>query len=324
LWKLNWTKFRFKAQTRFWGYDLHFPGSEEELAKIVVDPASPVRDRTTTSEDKGPVGQQLAWEKEAEDNVSNQLERIGLLAPPGEVEKTLQTVVNNIEVTNNLSLDPEIRCRVLLTSRLESVVIGHTIMLGRGLIDVIPDESTLAAVLTRALAFVVLDNHAHTDYAFADKVMFGPRDAARKLRIDHSDKEEKQAASMADEWMAKSPYKNSQDSVNRFVIEMRLRSFPIFHLLEPNFGDSAYDTLGADHISKKLLAVKHKDEVRALPLGSRILVDPWSGKIAFLRPNETSAQPKDNVPFEVTPFSLYLRRTTTSNSVEASSFGARN
>jgi hypothetical protein len=324
-WKFNWTKFRFKAQTRFWGYDLQFPGSEEEMAKIVVDPSSRVRDRTGSSEDKGPIEQQLDWERQAEDNVSNQMQGIGLLAPVGEIEKTLQTVVNNIEVTNNLSINPEVRCRVLLTSKLESVVIGHTIMLSRGFIDVIPDEATLAAVLARGLALVVFDNQAYTDFAFADKVMFGPRDAVRKLHFDHSDKEERQAASLAGEWMTKSPYKNSLDSINRFVVELRLRSFPIYHLLEPNFGDSAYDTLGAEHVGKKILTVKNRGEVRALPLGSRIIVDPWSDKIAFLRAGQANVQaPKDSVPFEVTPFSLYLRRTTETNSSQFSSFENRN
>ena len=56
----------------------------------------------------------------------------------------LETVVNNLEVTNNLNIEPEIRCRVLMTSTLESFTIGHTIVVSRGLIDVLPDEASLA------------------------------------------------------------------------------------------------------------------------------------------------------------------------------------
>ena len=73
------------------------------------------------------------------------LQRTGLLAPPREVDKVLDTVVNNLEVTNNLDLD--IRCRVLTIGTLEAFSVGRTIMVSRGLLDVLPDESTLAVIL---------------------------------------------------------------------------------------------------------------------------------------------------------------------------------
>jgi len=38
--------------------------------------------------------------------VIDRLERIGLIAPRGEVDKALDTVVNNLEVTNNIDLEP--------------------------------------------------------------------------------------------------------------------------------------------------------------------------------------------------------------------------
>src|SRR5207244_6109737 len=58
---------------------------------------------------------------------------------------------NNLEVTNNLDIQPEVRCRVLLTSTLESFTIGHTIVLSRGLIDVLPDEASLATMVAHEL-----------------------------------------------------------------------------------------------------------------------------------------------------------------------------
>ncbi len=94
-----------------------------------------------------PVMAQRSWDRQAEDNVVDRLERLGLLAPEGEVDKVLETVVNNLEVTNNLDIQPEIRCRVLLTSTLESFTIGHTIVFSRGLIDVLPDEASLAMMV---------------------------------------------------------------------------------------------------------------------------------------------------------------------------------
>src|SRR5207245_124215 len=107
---------------------------------VLIESASPIKDQTVTSNDMTPVQAQRAWDRQAEENVGDRLERMGLIAPRGEVDKVLETVVNNLEVTNNLDIQPEVRCRVLLTSTLESFTIGHTIVLSRGLIAVLPDE----------------------------------------------------------------------------------------------------------------------------------------------------------------------------------------
>ena len=138
-------KLDFKAQTRLWGYNLTNSSKEEELSKILVE--TPVNDDTKTANDLSPIQAQRSWDRQAEDNITDRLERIGLMAPKGEVDKVLETVVNNLEVTNNIDLDPEVRCRVLMTSTLESFTLGHTIVLSRGLIDVLPDEASLATML---------------------------------------------------------------------------------------------------------------------------------------------------------------------------------
>src|SRR5712671_6155357 len=130
-------RLSFKAQTRLWGYNLGHSAQEQELSKILIESQNPVKDQTTTSNDFNPVMAQRSWDRQAEDNVVDRLARLGMLAPPGEVDKVLETVVNNLEVTNNLDIQPEIRCRVLLTSTLESFTIGHTIVFSRGLVDVL-------------------------------------------------------------------------------------------------------------------------------------------------------------------------------------------
>ena len=86
--------------------------------------------------------------------------------------KVLETVVNNLEVTNNLDIEPDMRCRVLMTSTLESFVIGHTIVLSRGLIDVLPDEASLAMIIAHELAHIALGHRLDTKYAFNDRMLF--------------------------------------------------------------------------------------------------------------------------------------------------------
>src|ERR1700716_202988 len=142
-------KLAFQAQPRLWGYNLGHAAQEQELSKILVEGS--VQDDSKSANDLTPVQAQRSWEHQAEDNLADRLERIGLLAPKGEVDKVLETVVNNLEVTNNIDLEPEVRCRVLMTSTLESFTLGHTIVVSRGLMDVLPDEASLAAILAHEL-----------------------------------------------------------------------------------------------------------------------------------------------------------------------------
>ena len=55
-------------------------------------------------------------EQQAEDNVIERLSKAGLLSPPGDVDKVLDTVVRNLQITNNLNIEPPVKTRVLLTS----------------------------------------------------------------------------------------------------------------------------------------------------------------------------------------------------------------
>jgi len=130
----------FKAQTRLWGYAPSRSREEQELSKVLVETPRPVNDQTEKSNDYSPLQAKRAWARQAEDNIAAKMEQLGLMAPYGDVDKVLETVINNLEVTNNLDIQPAVRCRVLMTSTLESFTMGHTIVLSRGLVDVLPDE----------------------------------------------------------------------------------------------------------------------------------------------------------------------------------------
>ena len=131
-------KMAFKAQSRIWGYDLKKGGKEDELTSLRVDS---VKDETPSTTDASPLEAQRQWQQQAEDNVVERLQESGLVAPDGEVDKVLQTVVNNLIVTNNIDLPRPVRTRVMITSPLETFSVGNTIVVSRGLIDVLPDEA---------------------------------------------------------------------------------------------------------------------------------------------------------------------------------------
>jgi hypothetical protein len=54
---------------------------------------------------------------------------------------------------------------------------------------------------------------------------------------------------------------------------------------------------------------KKLDQIAALPLGSRIRVDPWTNRIALLQAKPVSLlSARDKLPFEITPFMIPLSR----------------
>src|SRR4029077_20995356 len=140
-----------------------------------------VKDQSPISTDPTPVVAERMWERQAEDNAIERLQKIGLLAPSGEVDKVLQTVVTNLVVSNNLDLQSDVRCRVLITAPLESFTIGHTIVLSRGLLDVLPDEASLAMVLAHELSHIVLGHPFDAKLAFNDRMFFPDQQSFQRM-----------------------------------------------------------------------------------------------------------------------------------------------
>src|ERR1700680_3424203 len=228
-------KLDFKAQTRLWGYNLGGASKEQELSRILVE--TPMQDDTKTANDLTPIQAQRSWDRQAEDNIADRLERIGLMAPKGEVDKVLETVVNNLEVTNNIDVDPEVRCRVLMTSTLESFTLGHTIVLSRGLIDVLPDEASLATMLAHELSHVVLGHRLDSQYAFFDQILVDDKDTFRHFGFSRTPDEEHQANEKAVQMLNNSPYKNQLANAGLFLQALDSRQKEIPNLISGHLGN---------------------------------------------------------------------------------------
>jgi hypothetical protein len=315
----------FKAQTRLWGYNLGHSQQEQELSKILIESQTPVKDQSVTSNDVNPVMAQRNWDRQAEDNVVDRLERLGLLAPQGDVDKVLETVVNNLEVTNNLDIEPEIRCRVLMTTTLESFAIGHTIVFSRGLIDVLPDEPSLATMVAHELAHVVLGHRIDGQYAFFDRLLFDEKDTFRHFGFARTEAEEEAANAKANELLRNSPYKEQLATARLFLNALESRQKDIPNLISPHLGDrvpvniSLSSTAPASQppASSTSTASAQSDQpsVVALPLGGRVKMDPWSDKLEMMKTKIVGqVAEREKMPFEVTPFMLYLTREVNANS----------
>src|SRR5712672_1194411 len=227
----------FRAQTRLWGYNLGNVQEEQELNKVLVEGPNPVNDQSETANDYSPFQAERSWGRQAEDNVTERLERQGLMAPRGEVDKVLDTVVNNLEVTNNLDVQPEVRCRLLMTSTLESFTMGQTIVVSRGLMDVLPDEASLAAILAHELGHVVLGHRMDTQFAFFNRLRFDEKETFRHFGFARTSEEEQAANQKGIELLMQSPYKDQVRTAQRFLQALQSRSKEIPNLISPHLGD---------------------------------------------------------------------------------------
>ena len=297
----------FKAQTRLWGYDAGRSRQEQELSQVLVESASPVVDQSQKNNDLTPVQEQLAWNEQAADNLVGRLEQSGLIAPKGEIDKILDTVVNNIEITNNLDFDPEIHCRVLMTSTIESFSIGHTIVLSRGLVDVLPDEASLAAMLAREIGYI-LTTHKRVDtrLAFYDRLQFDDSNVFRHFDFERNPQEDAAAIAKAGELLKNSPYKDQLGTAEIFVAELQGRAREIPNLISPRLGDAGLLRVPAASAPAESESARH---VVALPLGGRVKLDPWDDSLALLKDKGAgTVSDREKMPFEVTPFVIYLTR----------------
>src|SRR5579864_830569 len=306
----------FKAQTRLWAYDLKGLSKNEEFTQILVDSPDSVKDQSDAAADATPVVAERMWEKQAEENAVERLQKIGLLAPPGEVDKILATVVNNLLVTNNIDLQGDYHCRVLLTSPLESFTIGHTIVISRGLLDVLPDEASLGMVLAHELGHVVLGHRLDTKLAFNDKMFFPDEDSFQRLDFRRTPAEEAAADSKAIELLKNSPYKDKLGEAGLFLKELQLKAPDLPNLIRPHLGNSLAGgkslRMSSLLTSAPELDQKKLDQIAALPLGGRIKVDPWTDRVEFSKAKPVAlTSAREKMEFEITPFFPYLTRLST-------------
>lgn len=304
----------FRSQTRLWGYELKAKTPDQELTQILVDSNSDVKDTSVESHDNSPLQSERDWRSQAAENVLNRLQKGGLVAPPGPVDKVLETVVNNIIVTNHLDKLPAVHCRVLLTYPLESFTVGDTIVLSRGLIDVLPDEASLAMVLAHELAHITLGDTLDTKYAFYDRMMISDEQLLKKFDFAHSEESEAAADKEAVRLLRNSPYNDKLGKAGLFLKALAEVAPDTPNLFGAHMGNRLIDKHHQLRMAELLqgapkLEPNSIDQIAALPLGARIKVDAWNDDIRLMKSKPVDlVSAKDKMPFEVTPLIPYLTR----------------
>jgi hypothetical protein len=299
---------RFKSQTRLWGYNLKNVGREQEFSELTIESASGIQDQAAQSQDRSPIEAEREWQHQAEVNVIDRLQRTGLLATPGHVDKVLETVVNNIEVTNNLDIQPEVHCRVLLTGTLESFSIGHTIVLSRGLLDVLPDEASLATMLAQELATIIVTRPETDQWGFNDMTNVSTVEALSHFTFKYTQSDIETANKKAVELLKNSPYKDKLANAGLFLKQLDERQKELPALINSRLGNGVFLASELTSSAPNLQPDK-LDQIAALPIGGRVKLDPWTDQVEFLKSKPVPLySAREKMPFEVTPFMPYLTR----------------
>jgi len=307
------TRLRYKSMTRLWGYDLTARRQQQEWTSIQVDAPAPVRDSSEHGVDLSPVESRRLLSMEAEHNVLDRLEKARLIAPPGPVDKVLETVVNNLKATNHLDNVPPIQCRVMLTSTLESFSLAYTIVVSRGLIDVLPDEASLSMILAHEVAHIALGHKVSTNYAFNDRLEVSDEELLASLDLARSSEDEAAADAKGIEFLKNSPYKDNLVQAGLFLRAAAAAAPNAPHLFGGHLGNGLTEgnhkmiRMAALITASPALAPGNVNQVAALPLGSRVQVNAWDGTIAFTtRKAVPLVDATEKMPFQVAPVIPYL------------------
>ncbi|MGC1616906.1 MAG: hypothetical protein WA765_00310 [Candidatus Acidiferrum sp.] len=306
---------RFKARTHLWGYGLTSQNRQEEFGRLLVESQSNVKDEST-GHDRSPLEQQRGWRELSQENVFEVLQRVGLVAPKGDVEKVLETIVNNVMANNNFGDGIEMHCRVLMTSDFEMFSMQNTIVLSRGLIDVVPNEETMAALLAFEMADAMEPKPAQDQYGFSDILRLPPTEALKKLSFVDSPAEAQKNGEKALEWLKKSPYAGKLANVGLFLSQLQSQKRALKQLISARLGNQVYFTAQLLQ-SAPALEPANLQQMGALPMGSRIKINPWNDSIRLTKTHQMGPiSPREKIPFEVTPIDLYLTRNAETSAAD--------
>jgi hypothetical protein len=243
------------------------------------------------------------------------------VAPPNAFDKTLEQIVTNLAVPSNLNLPSPIDCRIMLTTTVEATTIGNTILLSKGLIDTLPNEESIASVVAIELAHVALGHHIDTRYAFNDRMLFPDEASFQRIKMNHTDADNAEAAKRASEYLAASMYKDRLANAGLYFAQLADRSKTLKQLNSPRLGDSMLRADGTPwmaDLAKSAPKLNPDDttQVAALPLGSWLKTDPWDDTERMLNARRFAPlNARDKMPFEVTAVYYKLQRFTAADSV---------
>jgi hypothetical protein len=310
---------KFKAINYIWGYVLKVPPPSAENTSLEVEKATDV---SQDAPDLSPLGAQREWVQQAEDNVIERLFQAGLLDAPSDFDKILETLANNILAYNNIQTSRPLRVRTLLTEPLESLAVGNTIIISKGLLDTASVQTqdgkqiqgNLDCILAFQVAHIITGHRLDTKYAFNDRLLFPSTSVFERIPMHHTAADNTEAAKKAIELLSVKELADDSQYFGLYLqqLQMRLKGLP--SLNQPMIGDALIKsdtdpTFWMQALVPKGIKLDMKDlkQQAAMPLASFLRFDPWTDQLIQMHTGfEPILSARDKMPFEVEPVYLKL------------------
>ena len=166
-------------------------------------------------------------------------------------------------------------------------------------------------VLAHELGHLVLGHHIDTQLAFNDGFFFADKDTFQRLHFELDAAAEGAADNKAMELLENSPYKDKLSNAGLFLKALHDRAPLLTNLIRPRLGDAMANgnttRMAALFSAAPALQKQRLDQVAALPIGSRVKLDPWSNQLTMMNAKPVAlVSPREKMPFEVTPFFPFL------------------
>jgi hypothetical protein len=114
--------------------------------------------------------------------------------------------------------------------------VHNTIVLSRGLIDVVPNEDTLATLLAFELADVMVPKPAQDQYGFSDILRLKPTQMLKKVSFVDKPDEATRNSERAVELLKKSPYGGNLANAGLFLAQLQSQKRTLKSLISAGWG----------------------------------------------------------------------------------------
>jgi hypothetical protein len=248
------TDIHYKGRTVVWGYSYigSFQDRQLPVGDAVGDPGAEV------------VG----------------LEKDGLVVPFGGVERYLNSVISRVAERSHLNL-PTVTCRILATTPVEMFHIDNTIIVSRGLLEMVPDESTLEVLLTHELAHIAVQTTQSKQAVLVQSLFdYGRSEEFPGLGIRYTAEEERQASALSCNILSNSASSLALSRAADFVEQLARVYRQIPNLTTARFGVGLIENGRAVHdLSSCGRTDQSMPQASSLQLRGRYTVDASTGEL---------------------------------------------
>jgi hypothetical protein len=285
--------YSLRARVNIWGYQ---PGAGLDSWRTSI--RMEAEDGGAASSSTRTVPEPHTWYLQIEHLVISWMETHGILAPTGDAEQTVEAVVNGLQKASGISYGWPVSVRLLISSRLECFNIGDTLVASTGLLDAVRDEQELAVVVAPCLAHVLLDHHMDTRYGFPDFFLRDEAAVVADLHFQHSEIEVQAANNLALDMLLKSAYRSRLAQIGLGLRNLKASCDRGLALTSPNFGNQVFGCEASGPADRIIAATAAVHDAPSPTLGSRDVVDPWTGRIVLVQPHQEAN------PFTIWPLVL--------------------